>query len=263
MLSLQSKQFQVLQSDWLQPIDVTAVGQTLDSATFSHVVAVHHETTTGRLNDVAAIARLCEQRGIALMLDAVSSFAGEPIDFLPSLTAFAATANKCLHGVPGVSFVLVRRDVLQAAESGSTSLYLDLIANYRAQAEGYPLFTPSVQAMYALDASLDELEFGGGWRERNNQYRQRSKLLRDSLCTNDFELLLDCEAAYSSLLTSFRLPQGITFDHLYAPLEKQGFVIYPGQKSLQQQIFRVAVMGDLHLDDIRAFADAVIKIVSI
>src|SRR5205807_1771674 len=122
---------------------------------------------------------------------------------------------------------------------------------------------PSVQATYALDVALDELEASGGWRERNNRYQQRSKLLRDSLCGNGFELLLGCEAAYSSSLTSFRLPQGITFDELYAPLEKQGFVIYPGQKSLQQQIFRVAIMGDLHLDDIRAFADAVINIVKI
>jgi 2-aminoethylphosphonate-pyruvate transaminase len=263
MLSLQSKQFQMLQSDWLQPIDLDLVEQTLASATFSHVVAVHHETTTGRLNDAARLVRLCEQRGIQLLLDAVSSFAGEWIEFLPSLTACAATANKCVHGVPGVSFVLARRDVLQSAESNCPSLYLDLIANYRAQADGYPLFTPSVQAMYALDAALDELESAGGWRERNNQYRQRSKLLRDSLCAGGFELLLGCEAAYSSLLTSFRLPQGITFGHLYAPLEKHGFIIYPGQKSLQQQIFRVAVMGDLHLDDIRAFANAVISIVRI
>jgi 2-aminoethylphosphonate-pyruvate transaminase len=263
MLSLQSKRFQMLQSDWLLPIDLAVVEETLESGTFSHVVAVHHETTTGRLNDAVGLARLCEERGIQLMLDAVSSFAGEWIEFLPSLTACAATANKCVHGIPGVSFVLARRDVLESVESNCPSLYLDLIANYRSQADSYPLFTPSVQAVYALDAALDELESGGGWRERNNQYLRRSKLLRDSLCGNGFELLLGSEAAYSSLLTSFRLPPGTTFDELYAPLEKQGFVIYPGQKSLQQQIFRVAIMGDIHLDDIRAFADAVVSIVRI
>ena len=54
----------------------------------------------------------------ALLVDAVSSFGAEAIDFTaPGLSAVAATANKCLHGVPGAAFVIVRRKDLQNAAS--------------------------------------------------------------------------------------------------------------------------------------------------
>src|SRR5256885_1407330 len=79
-----------------------------------HVAAVHHETTTGRLKDLAGLGELCRQRGVGLLLDAVSSFGGERLGFANwNLEGCAATANKCLHGVPGACFVLARRSALE------------------------------------------------------------------------------------------------------------------------------------------------------
>ncbi len=51
---------------------------------FTHVAIVHHETTTGRLNDLRALAGLCREHGAALLVDAVSSFGAEVIDFADS-----------------------------------------------------------------------------------------------------------------------------------------------------------------------------------
>src|ERR1700722_13898261 len=105
---------------WMEAPDVRAIAARLDAAPadapFTHISVVHHETTTGRLNDLRRLADLCRSRDLTLLLDGVSSFGAEALDFAQGrLAAVAATANKCLHGVPGVSFVIVRREALAQA----------------------------------------------------------------------------------------------------------------------------------------------------
>ena len=40
----------------------------------SHLAVVHHETTTGRLNNLAPLASICREHSIQLLVDGVSSF---------------------------------------------------------------------------------------------------------------------------------------------------------------------------------------------
>jgi 2-aminoethylphosphonate-pyruvate transaminase len=259
ILEIHGKPFQVVSSEWTRPIDLVAVKRLLATdKTITHVATVHHETTTGRLNDLAALGGLCGRYAVPLLLDAVSSFGGEPIQFDEwNLAACAATANKCLHAVPGTAFVLARRDVLETGGSQASSLYLDLFRHWRSQEQGSTQFTPAVQSMYALRTALSELHQDGGWRTRHAHYAALSARLRGSLKKLGFSLLLEKEGVYSSTLTSFNLPPGIAFDALYASMSDRGFVIYPGQKELQTRIFRIAVMGDLTMDDIDEFTDGV------
>ena len=123
-----------LRQPWGEAVDTGALADLLSAG--AATAAVHHETTTGRLNDLDAIAGTTRAAGSALLLDAVSSFGAEEIRFDDwGIDAVAATANKCLHGVPGTSFVIVRRSALAvAAERGpARSVYLDLHRYFRAQ----------------------------------------------------------------------------------------------------------------------------------
>jgi 2-aminoethylphosphonate-pyruvate transaminase len=117
-----------LQHAWQAPLDLPRIAEAIERHPgLSHIAMVHHETTTGRLNALADIGALCRVHGLGLLLDAVSSFGAEALDFEGlGLTACAATANKCLHGVPGVSFVVVSRAVLSHPDGPRRSLYLDL-----------------------------------------------------------------------------------------------------------------------------------------
>ena len=91
-----------------------------------------------------------------MLVDGVSSFGAEAIDFSDErCRAVAATANKCLHGVPGASFVIARRTAL--AQAASRTYYLDLGRLARLQDQRNTPFTPAVHAYYAwsrLCASL-------------------------------------------------------------------------------------------------------------
>ena len=127
ILDAHGKPHELLQREWVEPLDLEAAAAVLDAnPAITHVATVHHETTTGRLNDLAAVGVLCRERGLELLLDGVSSFGAETIRGAAwNLAAVAATANKCLHGVPGISFVLARRD-RWARPARARSVYLDL-----------------------------------------------------------------------------------------------------------------------------------------
>lgn len=245
MLKAQGKPHEVVSAPWTNGMDLAAAEKALATGAFRFVLAVHHETTTGRLNDVAALGALCKRFGVGLVLDAVSSFAGEDIRFDEwNLEALAATANKCIHGAPGVSFVLVRESAL-ARPTGATSVYLDLHRHAAEQAKGGTPFTLPTHVTFAFDAALDELAESGGWKTRHALYTARSKRVRTALRELGVSVLLDREDAYGATLTSFRLPEGKTYDALHGRLKDEGFVIYAGQGKFDGAIFRIAVMGEL------------------
>lgn len=173
MIETHQKPFTVVTSVWDEPMNFEAVDQYLSQdAGFTHVITVHHETTTGRLNDIHRLGEICKSRNVALLLDCVSSFGAEQIEFSDwNLEACAATANKCLHGVPGLSFVLVKKSVFESRLTAASTLYLDLYGYQKQQLVGYSPFTQSVQVSYALQASLQELEESGGWKSRNELYQ--------------------------------------------------------------------------------------------
>ncbi len=253
MLAAHGKRYDVVSSDWLQGIDLAEVERRLASdAGITHVLSVHHETTTGRLNDIPALGALCKRYDRAFLLDAVSSFGGEEILFDAwNLEGVAATANKCLHGVPGISFVMVKRAALATRASGAASVYLDLWRHWKEQQSGWSPFTQSVHVVYALQECLAEMDAQGGWRARRAEYARRANLVRATLRELGVEYFLaDGERVSSSILTAFKVPAHVPYERLHDELKARGFVIYAGQGPYLGKMFRIAVMGDLTETDL-------------
>lgn len=245
MLRAQGKRHEVVEAPWTSGMDIAAAEKAIATGKFGHVLAVHHETTTGRLNDLGALGALCRKANVPLLVDAVSSFAGEDIRWEDwNIEAAAATANKCVHGAPGVCFVIVR-DAALARPSGATSVYLDLHRHAADQAKGSTPFTLPTHVTFALDVALDELAASGGWKARHAIYDARSRRVRAALRELGVTVLLENEDVYGTTLTSFRLPEGKRYDALHAQLKKDGFVIYAGQGKFDGAIFRIAVMGEI------------------
>lgn len=256
MLKAQSKAHELLASAWTSGIDLASADRELAKGKYKHVLTVHHETTTGRLNDVAGLGAIAKKHGVPMLLDAVSSFAGEDLRLADwNIEALAATANKCVHGAPGVSFVLASDEALKRP-SGATSVYLDLSRHAADQAKGSTPFTLPTHVTRAFDEALAELADEGGWKTRHATYRTRSARVRGVCSELNAPLLLTDAAgapdgvAYGSTLTSFRLPDGRTYQNLHAALKRDGFVIYAGQGKFDGAIFRIAVMGDLSSADL-------------
>jgi 2-aminoethylphosphonate-pyruvate transaminase len=239
----------VVKHEWMQAADVARIAATLDAdRSITHVAAIHHETTTGRLNDLRALAAVCRERGVRLLVDGVSSFGAEAIDFAdPTIAAVAATANKCLHGVPGAAFVIVRRDALEVA--ASRTYYLDLGRLARLQDQRNTPFTPSVHAYYALVEALRELADEGGWTARHARYAALAEQVRAGLAARGMASVLPADQS-SVVLRAYRLPNGVSYPRLHDALKACGFVIYAGQGGLSAELFRISTMGDIHAADI-------------
>lgn len=243
----------VLKHEWMQAPDLAQIAARLDAGGYSHVAVIHHETTTGRLNDLGAIAEVCRARGVKLLVDGVSSFGAEAIDFAGGdIDAVAATANKCLHGVPGAAFVIVRRSAL--AKAASRTYYLDLGRLAKLQDQRNTPFTPSVHAYYALVEALREFDEAGGWRARHAHYKALADQAQAGLAARGMPLVLP-EGASSVVLRAYRLPQGVTYETLHDGLKARGFVIYAGQGGLSKELFRISTMGAIETADVDRLLD--------
>ncbi|AOJ98390.1 2-aminoethylphosphonate aminotransferase [Burkholderia vietnamiensis] len=238
----------VLKHEWMQAPDVAEVAARLDAGGYSHVAVIHHETTTGRLNDLGAIADVCRARGVKMLVDGVSSFGAEAIDFGGGvIDAVAATANKCLHGVPGAAFVIVRRSALTKA--ASRTYYLDLGRLAKLQDQRNTPFTPSVHAYYALVEALREFDEAGGWRARHARYKALADQVQAGLAARGMPLVLP-DGESSVVLRAYRLPQGVAYEALHDGLKARGFVIYAGQGGLSKELFRISTMGAIEAADV-------------
>jgi 2-aminoethylphosphonate-pyruvate transaminase len=264
ILKAHGKPHAVVSSNATEPVDLAAVRSSLaDNKSIRYVATVHHETTTGRLNDMQELANICADAGAELLVDAVSSFGAEAIDAESwKIAALAATSNKCLHGVPGISFVLARSKLWGDDTMDAGSVYLDLHSYYSSQhGDGYSPYTQSVQAAIALRAALLEFTEGGGWAERRATYRERAANIHAAMRDSGVQPLLPDQVC-SCVLRSYRLPQGIRYQELHDELKSNGYVIYAGQGKLAASIFRIANMGDIRpseLDNFGAIAGSFFK----
>jgi len=242
----------VVQSDWMAAPDLVALEAAVRAPDVEAVAMVHHETTTGLLNPVAAVGAITRRHGKLLLVDSISGLAGDalPLD-ASGADLVVGTANKCIQGLPGMAFVLVRTPVLERlATYPARSVYLALGTYVK-----NPMpFTPAVQAAYALDEALAEL-LEEGVEARLARYASAAARLRAGFQRLGLELVLAPELRSSSI-TSVWFPKGRTYAPLHDGLKARGFVIYEGQGRLARDLFRVANMGALTTHDFDAFLAA-------
>lgn len=241
--------------------DLEALDRCLASdPTISHVVTIHSETTTGQLEPLAEISAITAAHGRRLLVDAMSSFGALSLDGVVA-DAFAASSNKCLEGVPGLGFVLVRRDVLVAGRSHSVSL--DLHAQWsRLAKDGQFRFTPPTHVMLALDKALQLHQAEGGVKGRGARYQENLQILWDGMQAIGFVPLLP-RNRQAPIIVTFRSPSDPrwNFSAFYEALRLRGFAIYPGSLT-RTPSFRVGCIGQVFPADMRRFVQVVREVVA-
>ena len=225
----------------------------------THVMLVHCETSTGVLNPLDEVAALCRTRGLGLLVDAVASFGAIALD-LAALGADAVTlsSNKCMQGVPGVGWAVVRRAALAAAAPGRRSLCLDLREQgAHMDTTGAFRFTPPTQVVAAFAQACREHEAEGGSAARLARYGRNWRRLVDGMRQMGFRTVVP-DAAASPIVATFHNPAhpAFSFEALYQGMKRRGFVIFPGRLALADT-FRIGCMGDVEEDDIAAAMVAV------
>jgi 2-aminoethylphosphonate-pyruvate transaminase len=172
--------------------------------------------------------------------------------------AIAASANKCLEGVPGVSFCIVRHSALAGCAGNSHSLSLDLHAQWQGlEGNGQWRFTPPVQVLLALDRALDELDREGGVAARGRRYRENCRIVVRGMRKLGFRTFL-ADRDQGPIIVTFHVPAGIDYDfeRFYDALRKRGYIIYPG-KVTKADTFRIGCIGRIGAAQMRGLLAAV------
>lgn len=227
--------------------------------TISHVWIIHCETTSGIVNPIHDIAKVVKQRKRVYMVDAMSSFGALPLDMEASaIDVMVSSSNKCIEGVPGFSYVLVKRDMLAASQGKCHSVVLDLYDQWKTlETNGQFRFTPPTHALVAFNQALKEHEREGGVAARSARYARNALVLIKGLRDMGFVTLLNDNEA-GPIIQTFLTPRDPNFDfeHFYESLSARGFAIYPG-KLTKRPSFRIGTIGQIDEDVMQGALQAI------
>ncbi len=243
-----------------RPNDPAALDRALASdAAISHVAAVQCETTSGILNPIEEIAKVTARHRRRLLIDAMSAFGALPLDATRvPFDGLAASANKCLEGVPGLGFAIIRTTALSAAEGNAPCLSLDLHDQWASmERTGQWRFTPPTHVLAALDQALVEHADEGGTEGRGARYRENCRLLVTGMRALGFETLLP-DPLQAPIIVTFRMPADprFVFEDFYDRLRARGYVIYPGKLTVAPS-FRIGCIGRIGPVEMQGALEAV------
>lgn len=229
------------------------------NAEITHVAVVHCETTTGILNPLAEIAHTVKMHGKKLIVDAMSSFGGVPLDVEAlGIDFLISSSNKCIQGVPGFGFIIARKSELQHCKGVSKSLSLDIYDQWETMEKGHGKwrFTSPTHVVRAFKQALEELQTEGGVEARYNRYCRNHQVLVEGMRSLGFQTLLN-DDIQSPIITSFLYPnKEFNFKEFYYQLKEKGFVIYPGKIS-NADTFRIGNIGDVFPEDFSRLIEAI------
>jgi 2-aminoethylphosphonate-pyruvate transaminase len=242
------------------PPDPDAVDSILRNAPgVTHVFAVQCETTSGIRNPIEQIAAIVARRERRLLIDAMSAFGALPLDAAATpFGAVAASSNKCIEGVPGLGFVVARRDALAATQGNATALVLDLYDQWRTlERTGQFRFTPPIHVIVAFHQALEEFFAEGGVDGRGARYAANCRTLVEGMRTLGFRTLLP-DTLQAPIIVTFHMPRDprFEFQRFYDGLKERGFIIYPGKLTVAPS-FRIGCIGRLNETHMRAALSAV------
>ena len=248
--------YKAFEYEWGTPIDFNEVEIYLKvNPNVCYIAMVHHETTTGILNPIKKLSEIGIKYNCDTILDAISSYAGMPIDFNETPVDYLmSTSNKCIQGMAGLAFAICNiMKIKNLKNIKSRSYYLSLYDQYDYfEKTGQMRFTPPVQVTYALKQAVKDL-FNEGLEARFSRYFNNWKILKDGLINIGFKLLLKPEHE-SNILITIMEPSNpeYKFKVMHDLLYRNGFTIYPG-KLKNDKTFRLSIIGDIDQNDINNF----------
>ena len=176
-----------VEAPWGRIIEPGPMAEALKGRKPKLVGLVHAETSTGALTPVPEIARMAREAGALMLLDAVTSLGGCPVQVDEwGIDAVYSATQKCLSCPPGlspVSFSARALEVARKRRSKVQSWYLDvnLLASYWGQDRVYHHTAP-ISMNYALHEAL-RLVLEEGLENRWRRHRENHLALKEGLQT--------------------------------------------------------------------------------
>jgi aspartate aminotransferase-like enzyme len=220
--------FDHVKFEWGAPFDLATIAE----RHFDWVWIAACETSTGVLNDVAALGAICHSRGAKLCVDAVSAIGAYSLD-LSNVWLATGTSGKALASFPGLALVFHRDPI---GVSATLPRYLDLGMYAR---DGVP-FTHSSNLVRALRVAVE----GTDWTSRFEQTAAACAWLRRRLGHLGFTIVGEGAVPAPHIVT-IALPPHVRSGELAPAIERAGFLVGHASAYLRQRNWiQICLMGE-------------------
>lgn len=231
--------------DYHNPVDVAALEAYLEKDhNFKYATVVHCDTPSGMLNDVEAISCLLDRYGIMCVADSVAGMFGEPLDLSKArIDILCGGSQKALSAPPGLTMLWVSDRAFKSMEERKVpiaSFYANIL-NFKGYYEKmfFP-YTMPISDIYGLRAALDNFLADD---EVFTRHRMIAAACRKALQKGGLKLYL--QSGWSSTVTGFLVPQGITDEALRRGMEADyGVMIAGSYDELAGKVVRIGHMGE-------------------
>lgn len=245
------KHYKFIELNPNQQITADIVEESIKDCSSTHIALAHCETTSCIENPVNDIIPIAKKYNKKIIIDAISSYGGIPI-INNEIDYLVGSSNKCLHGLPGIGFVIVNRKSLEECRENPETVSLDLYSQYLDfEKEEQFRFTPPVQILNALDIALKELIDNGGIKTRMNNYNVKHNIVYNKLVEMGFKSYIPKEM-YGNIGGSYYIPKRrkqFDFNHFADYLNKHNIVVYPSALD-DPRIIRIGNIGNITIEEL-------------
>lgn len=237
---------------WGEAVDPSLVEVRLRQHHYRAVIAVHNESSTGVVTDLAALGRITRNSATLLVADTVSGIGGIPVDQDAwGVDVVIAAAHKALMCPPGLGLASLSAKAWGAIaeDHGVPRFYWDFRCCREAAAKDETPFTPPVSLVMALAEGLRMMS-DEGVAQVLARHRRCAAALRAGAAAIGIENFTR-SASLSDTVSVFAVPPGLDggtiVRHLY---EKHRTVIAGARNRLSGKVIRFGTMGEIRSDDI-------------
>jgi (S)-ureidoglycine-glyoxylate aminotransferase len=240
----------IVRAPWGTPVDPDDVKRALATTPATAVLAVHAETSTGVMNPVREIAAVTHAHGAVIVVDAVCSFAGAPLDTDGwELDVVIAGTQKCLGCPSGLAPVTYSETIgarMAQRRSAIRSNYLDLTQLDRYWSpERLNHHTAPTSMVYGLREAL-RIALQEGLDARITRHRVVGEAMAMGLVALGLELHgQPVGPAKMPMLAPVTVPEGVDDAAFRAELlARHGIEIMGAFGPLAGRVWRIGTMAD-------------------
>jgi len=242
-----------VEGDWRRPIDLgVAAAKLADDKDhrIKAVLAVHSETSTGALSDIAGIRRTLDEAGhpALLLVDTISSLAS--VDYRHDEWGVDVTvccSQKGLMLPPGLGMNAISQKALEASNSiGLPRSYWDWGPVLKMNAQGFFPYTPPTNLLYGLDEALTMI-LDEGLENVFARHRRLAAATRKAVKAWDLETCCVDPDDNTDSLTAVWMPDGHDADELRRLiLDRFDMSLGTGLGKVKGKLFRIGHLGDMN-----------------
>ena len=235
-----------VQVGWGETFDPEVVRAKLAEGGFDTVTFIHSETSTGVLNDLAAISKVVKSfPDTMLIVDTVSSLSTVPVDMdANGIDVMLAGVQKALALPPGLAvFAVSEAGMERAKDTPNRGYYFDFVEFAKNAAVNNTPSTPAISILYGLQYILGEIA-KEGFANRQARHAKTNAMIHAWGAKHNFEHFAP-ESYRSTALTCFKTPEGFDLSSFIKTLKtKHNFLINGGYGKIKGTTFRISNMGN-------------------